>query len=98
MVTIIDRKQAEHIAELVRLDISGEEEKFAEILSDTLEYVEALDELEADGVKETYQVTGLTNVFQQEQVSATLTKEEALANAREEVDGLFATEGVFERE
>jgi len=89
--------EVRRIISLCNLDISGQEEKFSHILSDTLTYLEILNELDTSGVPETYQVTGLTNVFQAENNSKTLTKKEALSNAKEEMDGLFATKAVFER-
>ncbi len=94
---LIKKTDASHIAELVRLDISGEEEKFSGILNDTLKYVEVLDELDTKGVGETYQVTGLHNVFQKDGVKETLSQKDALSNAAEEANGLFVAEAVFDR-
>jgi aspartyl-tRNA(Asn)/glutamyl-tRNA(Gln) amidotransferase subunit C len=93
----INNTDAQHIADLVKLDINGQEEYFANILSDTLKYVEVLDELDTKGIQETYQVTGLVNVFQKEGLNATLTKEESLSNANQKVNGLFVADAVFDR-
>jgi aspartyl/glutamyl-tRNA(Asn/Gln) amidotransferase C subunit len=94
---IINKNEAEHIADLVKLDITGQEDKFAAILTDTLKYIEVLDQLDTRSIPETYQVTGLVNVFQTDGINATLPKTDALSNAANEVNGLFEAEAVFDR-
>ncbi|MFC1700502.1 Asp-tRNA(Asn)/Glu-tRNA(Gln) amidotransferase subunit GatC [Patescibacteria group bacterium] len=95
---IISKEEVKKIADLSNLDVSGEEEKFSELLSDTISYVEILNELDTSNIKETYQVTGLTNIFQKgSENKTTLTREEALENADMEERGLFVTDPVFDR-
>jgi len=92
----ITKEQVKKIAQLAKLDVTGQEEKFADLFTDTLKKIDVLRELDTSNVKETFQVTGLSNVFQgEESIRATLSKKEALSNAKEKVDGLFATEPVF---
>ena len=94
----ITKEQARHIAELVNLEITGQEEKFMRMLSETLDYIEILDELDTKDVDETYQVTGLTNVYQEGDLQdATLSQKDAMSNASEKAGNLFVTEGVFDR-
>ena len=53
---------------------------------------------DTDDVEETYQVTGLENVYQKDDESSnTLTKEETFLNKKSSREGLFETEAVFER-
>ncbi|GIW70023.1 MAG: aspartyl/glutamyl-tRNA(Asn/Gln) amidotransferase subunit C [Patescibacteria group bacterium] len=94
----ISIEQVKKIAEMCKIDITGDEEKFSYLLSDTLEYVKILDELDTSKVSETFQVTGLRNVFQDGSQKATLPREEALKNAKEVINNLIATKGVFNRE
>jgi aspartyl/glutamyl-tRNA(Asn/Gln) amidotransferase C subunit len=95
---IISKEEVKKIAQLSNLDISGQEDKLSKILSDTLLHIENLNELDTSNTPVTYQVTGLTNVFQTEgEPSQTLTKEESMSNAKENKDGLFATKAVFDR-
>ncbi len=93
------REEVLHVADLCNLELSEKEiEKLAVMLTDTLGYIEILKELDTKDVKETYQVTGMTNIFQEEEeTSTTLTQEEALSNAREVIKEMFATKAVFER-
>ncbi|MBP7928115.1 aspartyl/glutamyl-tRNA amidotransferase subunit C [Patescibacteria group bacterium] len=88
-----------HISKLCNLALSSEEiEKLSQMLSETIDYIAVLDELDTSKVAETYQVTGLTNVFQvQDSTSNTLTQAEALSNAHEAIKNMFATKAVFDR-
>jgi aspartyl/glutamyl-tRNA(Asn/Gln) amidotransferase C subunit len=87
-----------HIAKLVKLDVTGQEEKLAKMFSETLDYIQVLEELDTANVRETYQVTGLTDVFQKpNHPRETISQKEALKNASEEVNNLFATKAVFDR-
>lgn len=59
----LSKNEVEHIAHLARMKISEEEKEiFARQLSGILEYVNQLQEVNTEGVSETSQVTGLTNV------------------------------------
>lgn len=95
---LIDIEQVKKVARLTGLDISGQEEKFVELFNETLNYVEVLGELDTGKIIETYQVTGLNNVFQDEgDPAGTLTVEETLKNASDSINNLFITKAVFER-
>lgn len=95
----ITKEQVAHIAKLSALPISEKElQRYAELFTDTLDYINMLEELDTENVEGTYQVNGLKNVFMEgEQNKVTLTTKEALANANEVEDDLFATDAVFDR-
>lgn len=97
--TLITKEQVVKIAALCKLQLSeAEVEKFSRLFSETLQVIDVLNELDTSKVPETYQVNGLTNVFQKDDENvATLTKEEVLKNAKRVEKGLFATEAVFDR-
>jgi aspartyl/glutamyl-tRNA(Asn/Gln) amidotransferase C subunit len=96
---MLTKEDVVKIATLAKLDISGQEDLFASLFSQTIDYIKVLEELDTKNIAETYQVTGLVNIFQQgEKNRATLTKEEVLQNAHEVVNGLIATKGVFDRD
>jgi len=66
---MISKKQVKHIAELARLSLTQKEiSMFQKEMSDTLDYIDILDELDIDKVKPTSQVTGLRNVFKDDKV------------------------------
>lgn len=97
--TSITKEQVVKIAELCKLQLTeAEVEKFSKLFSDTLKVIDVLNELDTSKVPETYQVTGLINVFQKnDEDLATLSKEEVLRNAKKVEKGLIATEAVFNR-
>lgn len=96
---LITIEQVEKVAKLSKLDITGQEEKFTEMFSDTLKKIQDLNELDTSNVEPTFQVTGLTNIFQKDDENeAILTKEAALKNTKDVINGLFSTKGVFDRE
>lgn len=64
---MITKKQVSHVAKLARLGLTKEEkEKFTEELSAILDFVNKLNEVKADKIKPTAQVTGLENVYRQD--------------------------------
>lgn len=94
---IISKEEVKKLAVLSNLDVSGQADRLSDLLSDTLDYIKTLEELDTSKTDETFQVTGLKNVFQDDSKGDSLTKEEALSNAHSEVNGLFSTKAVFER-
>lgn len=95
----ITKDELKHIAKLSNLPLKeGEDAKFSKLLSDTISYVNVLNELDTSKVEETYQVTGLVNVYQKgDENVTTLTQEQALKNAQTVENGLIGTKGVFEK-
>ena len=86
-----------HVARLARLSLSPEElERMRSQLSNILEYIELLQEVDVTGIEPTAQVTGLATVLRPDAVTERLTREQALANAPEQRDGMFRVRAVFE--
>ena len=95
----IDKKKVLHIAKLAQLKLKPfEVEKLADQLSETLDYVEVLKELDQKikDLSPTAQVTNLQNVFREDEVGPSLTQEEALSNAKKTHKGYFVTKAIFE--
>ncbi len=98
-------QQTKHIAELSKLDLSGEEVgKFQKQLSSILEYVNLLNEVDTTDVEPTAQTTGLKNVAKKDSPRLAgrqacgeprLTQEDVLKNAPETKDGHIKTRSVF---
>ena len=96
----ISLSDVSHIAVLANLNLSADEsEKLSKMLSDTLDYVKVLEELNTSSVPETFQVTGLVNVYRETNFPNTsITRKEALSNAPLQKEGKFGTKAVFEKE
>ena len=68
-MTELSREEVLKLAQLARLALSDEEiEEFQGELSDILQYVEQLQQVDISGLKPTNQVTGLTNVMRDDTV------------------------------
>lgn len=66
---IVNEDTVKHVAELARLKLTDDEVKlYAQQLTDILEHFKDLDEVNTQGVKVTSQVTGLKNVFREDEV------------------------------
>ncbi len=89
--------EVEHVARLARLRLSPVElEHMREQLSDILDYIALLQEVDVSGIPTTAQVTGLTSVMRPDQVTGKLTTEQALANAPEAQENMFRVRAVFD--
>ena len=79
---MIDREQVLHVAKLARLRLSDAEvERMTGELSNILEHVERMDELDLDGVEPTSHVVELQNVLRDDVPRESLSRERALAGA-----------------
>jgi aspartyl-tRNA(Asn)/glutamyl-tRNA(Gln) amidotransferase subunit C len=88
-----------HVAKLANLSIKEEDiEKFETQLSEVLDYINKLDEVDVTNVVPTSQVTGLENVSRVDEPRPSLTQEEALSGAAVKHNGFFAVKGIFDEE
>lgn len=100
-VTALTDKQLEHIARLANLVLEKkEEEVFAPQLAAILDFISRLQQIPLIGVEETSQVTGLTNVFREDEIDASrrLTQDEALSQAKKTYNGFFVVPAIFEEQ
>lgn len=75
----VTRDDVRHVAELARLSFSDEEEqRMADELSQILDYVETLDELDTSGVSPMSHVLDVTNVVRPDEVRARIDRADAL--------------------
>ncbi len=93
----LSREEVEHVAELAKLGLSETDvEKFREQLSNILEHVEILGELDTTHVPPMAHVTGLQNVMRDDTVSGCLPRASVLANAPDQEEGFFKVPPVLE--
>ncbi|HWF36770.1 MAG TPA: Asp-tRNA(Asn)/Glu-tRNA(Gln) amidotransferase subunit GatC [Solirubrobacteraceae bacterium] len=87
---MIDRDQVLHVASLARLALDEEEiDRMASELSDVLDHIEKIRELELDGVEPTTHVVDLVNALRPDEPEPCLPVEAVLAAAPEPVAGGF---------
>ena len=78
----ITKEEVERVAHLARLNLSEEElETMTSQLDIILSYVVKLDELDTTGVQPMTHAFSVSNAFREDRVTASLTRDEALANA-----------------
>ena len=93
----LDPDQVRRIARLARINLSPDElEQFSNQLSDILDYVDQLDELNTDDVEPTSHPLKISNVFRDDKVGQSLSSQEALANAPQTHGDFFAVPKVLE--
>lgn len=78
----VTEKEVRHIASLARLRFTEEEEaRLAREMSEVLDYVAKLEELDVEGVPPRSHVLDTHNVFREDQARARISREEALQGA-----------------
>jgi aspartyl-tRNA(Asn)/glutamyl-tRNA(Gln) amidotransferase subunit C len=87
---MIDREQVLHVARLARLQLTDEEvTKIAGELSNILEHIEKIGELDLDGVPPTSHAVEVTNALRPDVPVPCLPREVALAQAPDVADDGF---------
>jgi aspartyl-tRNA(Asn)/glutamyl-tRNA(Gln) amidotransferase subunit C len=88
-----------HIAKLANLSLTEtEEKKFEKQLSDVLQYIDKLNEIETKDVEPTSQVTGLENVLREDTTSPSLPQDAVLSNTKAQHNGFFQVKGILDSE
>jgi len=86
----VSRDDVQHVAQLARLDFSDdEEERMADELSQILDYVDKLNELDTSGVPPMSHVLDVTNVFRDDDIEERIDQEQALEPAPDQEGGYF---------
>lgn len=93
----LTKDQVKHVAKLANLPITQQEEElYSDQLSKILDYIEQLDQIDTSNVEPTFNVSGQSNVLDEDKVKTCFTQDEVLSNASQKRDGFFITKGVFD--
>lgn len=93
----IDERQVRNVAKLSRLDLNDKEiAQLSTQLSDILQYIEKLNELDTDSVEPLAHCLGIHNVFRDDAIKQSLSVEDALANAPQKYDDYFKVPKVLD--
>lgn len=96
---LISTTDVKHVAKLASLPIPEDSlSKLQSQLESILGYVRVVQTAKTEGVKETSQVTDLTNVWREDVIDPdrTFSQEEALSNAKATHNGYFLVPGIME--
>jgi len=89
-------EEVEHIAALARLELTEDEkQRYAEQLSDILDYAARLDELATDQIPPTASVLDMQLRLRGDQARPSLSPDEVLRNAAETQDEQFKVPPIF---
>ena len=90
MANRVDDATIEYVGILAKLELSREERQAAKRdMSRMLDYVDKLNELDTEGVEPMSHLFPVHNVFREDVVTNTDSREQILANAPEQKDGAF---------
>ena len=93
----VTREDVEIVALLSRLSIDEKDmDKNIQELSDFLEYVDRLQQVDTENVMPTAHVLPIQNVFREDVVKPSLDRDLALSNAPESEDGYFRVPKIIE--
>ena len=89
-MSIISKEDVKHVAKLAELDFSDSEvEKITSQLDKILGHVANINKVDTAVISPTSHTLEIKNVFREDTVRESLSKEDALLNAPEEMDGGF---------
>jgi aspartyl-tRNA(Asn)/glutamyl-tRNA(Gln) amidotransferase subunit C len=90
-------EEVEHIALLAKLALTAEErERFREQLSAILDYAAMLNRLDTSAIPPTATVLPLRNIMRDDVVTPSLPREDVLANAPDQAEGMFRVRAILE--
>ena len=89
----------DQVAKLANLTLSPAEKKiFEKQLSEVIEYINKLNEVDTQNVEPIGQITGLENVTREDIPAPSLSQAEALKNAPRTHNGFFEVNAILEEE
>lgn len=88
-----------HIAKLADLPLSQSDEKKLESqLTETLNYIDILSQVDTNDVHPTAHVTGLENVKREDIAQPSLTQKQALSNTKKHHNGFFLVNAILDND
>ncbi len=95
----LTKDEVKHVAKLASLTLTDEEvTKLEGQLSETLEFVDKLNEVDTENVEATHSVTGLQNIMRSDESEPSLSQEQALQNSKNTENGQFKIKAIFEND
>jgi aspartyl-tRNA(Asn)/glutamyl-tRNA(Gln) amidotransferase subunit C len=93
----IEQETLQKIAHLARLNFDAQEaEKMSADLSQVLNWVDQLQEVDTEGVEPLTNMSAEVNVFRTDVIGTQLTQDEALKNSPQKENGFFTVPKVLE--
>lgn len=94
---MVTDKDVEYVAKLAKLNLTEDEkEKFGGQLGDIVEFANKISSLDTDGVNPTNHISDVKNVFREDEVKASYSREEILMNAPEKEAGCLVVPSIVQ--
>lgn len=94
---MVTDKDVEYVAKLAKLNLTEDEkEKFVGQLGDIVEFANKISSLDTDGVNPTNHISDVKNVFREDEVKASYSREEILMNAPEKEAGCLVVPSIVQ--
>ena len=90
-----------HVSQLANIPITEDETtSFAQAFEETLDVIENLTELDTSNTESTHQVTGLENIFREDEVNpeTMFSQDQALANTTQTHEGYFLVDRIIDND
>jgi aspartyl-tRNA(Asn)/glutamyl-tRNA(Gln) amidotransferase subunit C len=86
----ISKEEIEHIAELAHIQLNEKEkEVFTDQFNDILDFFNEIDKVNTEGVPPTHHTLPVSNIYREDKITPSLSKEDALSNAPKKERGYF---------
>lgn len=86
-----------HISKLANIPLTSDKKnEFEKQLSAILDHFKKMSELPTSEIEETSQITGLSNITSPDEIKPSLSKNEALKNAKKSHNGMFVVPAILE--
>ena len=93
----ISKQDVEHVAQLARLELKDtEKDKYTQEIGEILDYVAELNQTDTSNVAVVGQITDLSNIAREDNITNENNREKLLQNAPAQKDGFIKVKKVFE--
>jgi aspartyl-tRNA(Asn)/glutamyl-tRNA(Gln) amidotransferase subunit C len=97
MSEVLSKDEAKHVASLAKLNFTEEQlDKMVSQLSNILDLVDTLNEVDTNGVEATYSVSNNVNVLREDMADNWQQKDQLINNAPESKDGLIKVPAILD--
>ena len=93
----ITREQVEHVANLARLNLTEEEkEQMITDMGVIIEFANRINQIDIDNISPTAHVIPINNVFREDNVNPSYSRDELLSNAPNKENGCYSVPRIVE--
>ena len=89
----------DYVSKLANIPLSSKEKSvFEKQLTDVLNYISKLNEIDTDSIEPIGHITNLQNVLREDKPAPSLSQDDAIKNAPKTYNGFFEVDAIFEEQ